>query len=96
MTPRAPIVIARKETLPTFYDVAAVLNFEALHGTSAAVEHEIRRTFQVTPTRYYQRLSQLIHTREALEHDPVLVHRLLQLEQQREDARETRLREANR
>lgn len=53
---------------------------------AGAKERAIRDLFGITPTRYYQRLSALLDTPEALQHDPMLVNRLRRL-------RETRTRQ---
>lgn len=62
-----------------FRDFKAVLAFEAktIRGEGKR-EDLIRRHFKVSPARYYQRLLQVLRLPEALEHDPVLVHRLTQ------------------
>ena len=41
----------------------------------AKIEH-IRKSFGMTPTRYYQRVNQLIDTPEALSYAPTTVRRL--------------------
>jgi len=56
---------------------ATLLAFEAQWGAHTGHKEEaIRRELGVTPARYYQLLGRAIDTREALERDPVLVHRL--------------------
>lgn len=57
--------------------VATILAFEAKWGAHTGHKEEaIRRELGVTPARYYQLLGRAIDTREALEADPILVHRL--------------------
>ncbi len=59
--------------------VADLLAFEAKWGAHTGHKEEaIRRELDVTPARYYQLLGRAIDTREALELDPLLVHRLQQ------------------
>jgi hypothetical protein len=53
-----------------------ILQFEAAHTTHRPTAAEIRAEFGITKTRYTQLLYNLIDTPEALEHDPLLVHRL--------------------
>lgn len=53
---------------------------------AGAKEQEIRQTFDLSATRYYQLLSEIIDLPAALAHDPILVKRLRRL-------RETRRRE---
>jgi hypothetical protein len=65
--------------------VATLLAFEAQWGAHTGHKEEpIRRELDVTPARYYQLLGRAIDTREALELDPLLVHRL---QQRREEHR---------
>jgi hypothetical protein len=54
-----------------------------------AKEQGITETLGLSPTRYYQRLNELIDTAEALRFDPVLVKRL-----RRQRARRGRVRSA--
>lgn len=57
-----------------------LLDFEARwqrHG--AAKEEAIRRELGLSPARYYQLLTRLIDTTDAVAHDPLLVHRLRRL-----------------
>lgn len=66
-----------------------ILDFESRwprHG--AEKEEAVRADLGLTPARYYQLLSRLIDTEDALIHDPLLVHRL----RRREDARDLRRR----
>ncbi|MEU4834466.1 DUF3263 domain-containing protein [Streptosporangium sp. NPDC023615] len=53
---------------------------------AGAKEQGIRQTFDLSATRYYQLLSEIIDLPAALAHDPILVKRLRRL-------RETRRRE---
>lgn len=53
---------------------------------AGAKEEAIRAEFEITPARYYQLLSRLIDTPEALAHDPMLVRRL---RRRRDEAAET-------
>ncbi|GAA3157561.1 hypothetical protein GCM10010466_55450 [Planomonospora alba] len=46
---------------------------------AGAKEQAIRETFDLSATRYYQLLSELIERPEALAHDPMLVKRLRRL-----------------
>ncbi|MBA8815654.1 hypothetical protein FHX48_000706 [Microbacterium halimionae] len=55
----------------------ALLAFEAQHPRHVGDKEErIRAELQVSPARYYQLLGRLIDTADALEFDPLLVHRL--------------------
>jgi hypothetical protein len=55
----------------------ALLAFEAGWWTEPGLKTErIRRELGMTSSKYYKRLSELIHTPEALEFDPLLVRRL--------------------
>lgn len=54
---------------------------------SGAKDKGIRERFEVTPTRYYQLLNEIIDDPEALAHDPLLVKRLRRLREQRRLAR---------
>ncbi|MBT8225716.1 MAG: DUF3263 domain-containing protein [Dactylosporangium sp.] len=47
--------------------------------TAGAKEQAIRDVFGLSPTRYYQLLNALLEEQDALEYDPVLVHRLRRL-----------------
>lgn len=61
-----------------------VLEFERRFWKhQGAKEQAITDELGMTPTRYYQRLRDLIHRPEAQQHDPQTVNRLLRLEQQR-------------
>lgn len=54
---------------------------------SGAKEAAVREHFGESFTRYYQRLNALLDRPEALEHDPVLVKRLVRLRDARRRAR---------
>ena len=54
-------------------------------------EEAIRQTFGLSPARYYQLLNELIDRRVALEHDPLLVKRLLRIREERRQARQRRM-----
>lgn len=64
---------------------AAILEFEKSWWQSkASKEMEIRDRFDMTVTRYYQILNNLIDTEAALRYDPLLVKRLRRLREQRQ------------
>ena len=70
----------------------AVLDFERRRfGGAGAKEQQIRSTFGVGATTYYQRLNALLDTEAALAYDPVLVNRL-----RRQRAAHSRSRRARR
>lgn len=72
-------------------DVTQVLQFEASwEGRDGGKNSEIRARFEVHPARYYQKLAQHLQTREALEVDAGLTHRLLALHDRRRAARVSR------
>ena len=54
-------------------------------------EQAVRDLFDLSPTRYYQILNQLIDSEDALAHDPMLIKRL-----RRQRARRQRTRSARR
>lgn len=61
-----------------------ILAFEAQWGAhTAAKEEAVRGELAMSPARYYQLLSRLIDDADALAHDPMLIHRLRRLRQQR-------------
>lgn len=66
-------------------DERAILDFEAgRHWIyPGAKEDEIRRRFDISPTRYYQRLHALVGDDRALAYKPVLIKRLRRLEEAR-------------
>lgn len=53
-------------------------------------EQAIRENFDMSATRYYQLLNQLIDRPEALAHDPMLVKRLRRMRQARQRQRAAR------
>ena len=58
-------------------DERRLLEFERGHpGNTPRKESLIVETFDVSPTRYYQRLDVVFRTSAALELDPLLVRRL--------------------
>jgi hypothetical protein len=68
-----------------------ILSFERQWWKYAgAKEQAIRENFDMSSTRYYQLLSQLIDRPEALEHDPMLVKRLRRQRSQRQRQRAAR------
>lgn len=61
----------------------AMLEFEKLWWRHPGAKGEaIQDRFGVKPTRYFQQLNRLIDRPEALDFDPVLVHRLLRRREQ--------------
>ena len=67
---------------------AAILDFEnSWWQAPATKEQEIRSRFDMSATRYYQVLNQLLDRPEALEYQPLLVRRLRRLRQRRQDER---------
>ncbi|WP_028709668.1 DUF3263 domain-containing protein [Propionicicella superfundia] len=65
-----------------------ILAFErSWWAQSGAKERGIRDRFDLTPTRYYQLLNELIDDPAALVEDPLLVKRLRRLREQRRLAR---------
>lgn len=68
-----------------------ILAFERQWWTHAgAKEHAVRERFELSATRYYQLLNELLEKREALEADPMLVKRLRRLRASRQRARSAR------
>lgn len=68
-----------------------LLEFESrfpAHG--AAKEEALRSELGLTPARYYQLLGRLVETAEALAFDPLLVHRLRRLRDERARVRTAR------
>lgn len=69
----------------------AVLAFERQWWKySGAKEKAIRETFEMSSTRYYQVLNQLIDKQEAMQADPMLVRRLRKLRAVRQRNRAAR------
>jgi len=66
----------------------AILDFErewwSLPGPK---DQAIRDTLTLSPTRYYQLLSDLLDSDDALEYDPLVVRRLRRLRERRRRAR---------
>ncbi|GLJ78702.1 DUF3263 domain-containing protein [Microbacterium imperiale] len=72
---------------------AELLDFEAAHPTWTGEKDELCVSeLGLRPARYYVLLHRAVETREALEHDPVTTHRVLDRIERR--ARERRLRAA--
>jgi Protein of unknown function (DUF3263) len=68
-----------------------ILGFERQWWRYAgAKEQAIRELFDLSATRYYQMLNELIDRSEAVAHDPMLVKRLRRLRAQRQRARAAR------
>ncbi|MDR1440986.1 MAG: DUF3263 domain-containing protein [Bifidobacteriaceae bacterium] len=68
-----------------------ILMFERQHWRyEGSKEAAIRELFGMEPTRYYELLSRLIGTEEALAFDPQLVKRLRRQRQERYRARSAR------
>ncbi|CAN5727526.1 MAG: DUF3263 domain-containing protein [Actinomycetota bacterium] len=53
-------------------------------------EQAIKELFEMSSTRYYQVLNQLIDSPDALAHDPMLIKRLRRLRSQRQKSRSAR------
>lgn len=69
-----------------------ILDFERSWWKHAGVkEQAIRERFEMSATRYYQVLNELIERPEALAHDPILVKRLKRLRVYRQRQRVARL-----
>ncbi len=65
-----------------------ILAFERSWWAQAgAKENGIRERFDLSSTRYYQLLNELLDDPEALAHDPLLIKRLRRLREQRRLAR---------
>jgi len=66
----------------------AILDFERSWWTEAGPKDTaIRERFELSGTRYYQLLAELIDDPEALEHDPLLIRRLRRVRDRRRRAR---------
>jgi hypothetical protein len=66
----------------------AILDFERSWWTqSGPKDTAIRERFELSGTRYYQLLTELIDDPDALEYDPLLVRRLRRLRERRRRAR---------
>jgi len=57
---------------------------------AGAKEQLIRDKFDMSATRYYQKLNSLIDREEALAHDPLLVNRLRRVRDDRQRSRSAR------
>lgn len=57
---------------------------------AGAKEEAIRERFEISSTRYYQLLNDLIDTQRALEYDPMLVKRLRRMRSARQRQRAAR------
>ncbi|MFN2525408.1 MAG: DUF3263 domain-containing protein [Actinomycetota bacterium] len=69
-----------------------MLDFERTWWKHAGVkEQAIRERFDMSATRYYQLLNDLLENPVALEHDPILVKRLKRLRTYRQRQRVARL-----
>jgi hypothetical protein len=69
-----------------------ILDFERSWWKHAGVkEQAIRDRFEMSATRYYQVLNDLLEKPAALEHDPILVKRLKRLRTYRQRQRVARL-----
>ena len=66
----------------------AILDFERSWWTeSGPKDTAIRERFELSGTRYYQLLTELLDDPEAMEYDPLLVRRLRRLRERRRRAR---------
>ena len=66
----------------------SILDFERTWWTQdGPKENAIRSQFELSPTRYYQLLNQLLDDPEAHEYDPLVVRRLRKLRTERRRAR---------
>jgi hypothetical protein len=69
----------------------AILEFErGWWRVAGAKETAIRAQFDLSPTRYYQLLNELVDDDAALAHDPMLVRRLRRLRAARQRQRQER------
>ena len=69
-----------------------ILDFERSWWKHAGVkEQAIRERFEMSATKYYQVLNELLERPEALAHDPILVKRLKRLRTYRQRQRVARL-----
>ena len=66
----------------------AILDFERTWWTEPGPkEAAIRSRFDLSPTRYYQLLNDLLESPDALEYDPLVVRRMRRLRDRRRRAR---------
>lgn len=71
---------------------AQILDFERSWWKHAGVkEQAIRERFDMSATRYYQALNELLESPAAMAHDPILVKRLKRLRAYRQRQRVARL-----
>lgn len=77
-------------TRPT---ITQLLDFAAAHTGrhTSNTDMDIRRTLDITPTRYIDLLNRAILTPEAVQHDPATVHRLIRENRDAATARARRL-----
>lgn len=69
-----------------------ILDFERSWWKHAGVkEQAIKERFEMSATRYYQLLNELLENPSALQHDPILVKRLKRLRTYRQRQRVARL-----
>ena len=69
-----------------------ILDFERSWWKHAGVkEQAIKERFDMSATRYYQLLNELLENPAAMEHDPILVKRLKRLRTYRQRQRVARL-----
>ncbi|MPZ91604.1 MAG: DUF3263 domain-containing protein [Actinobacteria bacterium] len=69
-----------------------ILDFERSWWKHAGVkEQAISERFEMSATRYYQVLNELLETPAALAHDPILIKRLKRLRSYRQKQRVARL-----
>jgi hypothetical protein len=91
--PKAPtkVVGMTENTGLTDRDIE-VLDFERSWWKHAGVkEQAIRERFNMSATRYYQLLNELLENPAAMDHDPILVKRLKRLRMYRQRQRVARL-----
>jgi hypothetical protein len=82
------VVVAKLIAMPLSARDRAILDFEQNWWTeSGSKEGAIRQRFQLSPTRYYQLLNDLLDEPAALEYDPLVVRRLRRLRDRRRRAR---------
>ncbi len=81
-----------KTSAPLSERDVAILDFERSWWKHAGVkEQAIRERFDMSATRYYQLLNELLENPGALAHDPILVKRLKRLRTYRQRQRVARL-----
>ncbi len=86
MIPRAPQ--ASLDPMALSDRDRAILDFERSWWTEAGPKDTaIRDRFELSGTRYYQLLTELIDDQEALDHDPLLIRRLRRARDRRRRAR---------